>query len=84
MTCSHCQSNEITKLQRKTKLAYACYRCKACHRLFNERTGTPFNHLQFPTDVVMLVLLWRLRYPLSLRNLVEMFLGFWQDWFKQG
>jgi hypothetical protein len=31
-------------------------------RKFNERTGTQFNHLQFPTDVVLLVVLWRLRY----------------------
>ncbi len=40
----------------------------------NERTGTPFNHLQYPTDLVLLVVLWRLRYKLSLRDLAEMFL----------
>jgi putative transposase len=33
-----------------------------------------FNHLQYPTDVVLLVVLWRIRYKLSLRDLVEMFL----------
>ena len=32
-----------------------------------------FNLVQCPTDVVMLVVLWRLRYKLSLRDLVEMF-----------
>ena len=32
---------------------------------FNERTGTCFNHLQYPTDVVCLVVLWRVRYKLS-------------------
>ncbi len=37
--------------------------------MFNERTGTPFNCLEFPTDVVLLVVLWRLRYKLSLRDL---------------
>jgi putative transposase len=42
--------------------------------MFNERTGTVFNDLQCPTDIVMLVVLWRLRYKLSLRDLVEMFL----------
>jgi len=42
--------------------------------MFNERTATPFNHLQYPTDVVLLVVLWRLRYKLSLRDLAEMFL----------
>ena len=39
-----------------------------------ERTGTPFNFLEYPTDVVLLVVLWRLRYKLSLRDLAEMFL----------
>ncbi|GHO63954.1 IS6 family transposase [Ktedonobacter sp. SOSP1-52] len=41
----------------------------------NERTGTPFNHLEFPTDIVLLAVLWRLRYKLSLRDVAEMFLG---------
>lgn len=34
----------------------------------------PYNHLQFPTDIVLLVVMWRLRYKLSLRDLAEMFL----------
>jgi putative transposase len=34
----------------------------------------PFNFLEFPTDIVLLVVLWRLRYKLSLRDLSEMFL----------
>lgn len=42
--------------------------------MFNERTGTAYNRLQFPTDIVLLVVLWRLRYKLSLRDLAEMFL----------
>ena len=45
-----------------------------CKRTFNERTGTPFNFLDYPTDIVLLVVLWRLRYKLSLRDLAEMFL----------
>lgn len=40
----------------------------------NERTGTPFNFLEYPTEVVFLVVLWRLRYKLSLRDVAEMFL----------
>jgi transposase-like protein len=55
-------------------LGYQRFRCKGCHREFNERTGTPFNRLQYPSDVVCLVVLWRLRYKLSLRDLAEMFL----------
>ena len=55
-------------------LGYRTFRCSVCKSRFNERTGTPFNHLQFPTDIVLLVVLWRLRYKLSLRDLAEMFL----------
>jgi putative transposase len=39
---------------------------------YNERTGTPLNRV--PTDIVFLVVFWRLRYKLSLRDLAEMFL----------
>jgi transposase-like protein len=45
-----------------------------CGLQFNQRTGTPFNFLEFPTDVVLLVVRWRLRYKLSFRDLAEMFL----------
>jgi len=55
-------------------LGYLRFWCSSCRRRFNERTGTPFNRLQFPTDVVLLILRWRLRYKLSLRDLAEMFL----------
>jgi putative transposase len=55
-------------------LDYRMFRCSVCKHLFNERTGTPFNFLEYPTDVVLLVVLWRLRYKLSLRDLAEMFL----------
>jgi putative transposase len=50
------------------------WRCRDCRRRFNERSATVFNHLQYPTDIVLLVVLWRIRYKLSLRDLVEMFM----------
>jgi putative transposase len=34
----------------------------------------PFSRLQYPTEVICLVVLWRLRYKLSLWDLAEMFL----------
>src|SRR6266567_679239 len=74
MNCPRCSATTATQLSKKTFLGYRVFRCKGCHRIFNERTGTIFNHLQFPTDVVLLVVLWRLRYKLSLRDLAEMFL----------
>ena len=58
----------------KTELGYAKLFCPQCKHLFNERTGTPSNSLEFPTDIVLLVLFWRLRYKLRLRDLAEMFL----------
>ncbi len=70
----HGAATVTTEQPRRTALGYRTFRCRACRRGFNERTGTPFNHLQYPTDVVLLVVLWRLRYKLSLRDLAEMFL----------
>ena len=72
MTCPHCAAT--TELPKRTQLDYRIFRCSACQRQFNERTGTPFNYLEFPSDIVLLVVLWRVRYKLSLRDLAEMFL----------
>ncbi len=74
MTCPHCAATLTTELTKRTQLGYRTFRCSACRRQFNERTGTPYNYLEFPTDIVLLVVLWRLRYKLSLRDLAEMFL----------
>src|SRR3712207_65545 len=74
MPCPHCAATATTRRSRRTALGYRTFRCRACRRVFNERTGTPFNHLQYPTDLVLLVVPWRLRYKLSLRDLAEMFL----------
>jgi transposase-like protein len=74
MNCPHCASGTAREQTKKTSLGYQTFRCSACKQTFNERTGTPFNFLEYPTDVVLLVVLWRLRYKLSLRDLAEMFL----------
>ena len=49
------------------------YCCNGCGITF-KRTGTPHNFLEYPTDIVLLVVLWWLRYNLTLRVLSEMFL----------
>jgi putative transposase len=74
MRCPHCQSMATTERPDCTELGYRRFRCRDCQRGFNERTGTPFNRLQYPTDLVCLVVFWRFRYKLSLRDLVETFL----------
>ena len=74
MNCPFCHSRETSKRIGTTDLGYGFFRCSTCRRKFNERTGTPFNHLEFPTDIVFQVLLCRFRYKLSFRNLAELFL----------
>lgn len=74
MNCPHCASPTTKEQRKKTTLGYSTFSCMRCHRTFNERTGTPFNYLEYPTDIVLLVVLWRLRYKLSLRDLAEIFL----------
>lgn len=74
MNCPYCTSTTTKEQTQKTTLGYRTFRCSACQHRFNERSGTLFNFLEYPTDVVLLVVLWRLRYKLSLRDLAEMFL----------
>jgi putative transposase len=74
MTCPHGESTATTERSGRTALGYRRFRCRDCQRAFNERTGTPFNRLQYPTDVVCLVVLWRFRYKLRVRDLAEMVL----------
>ena len=68
MTCPHCESTAIRRRKQRTALGYRRFSCADCQRRFNERSGTPFNKLQFPTDIVLLAVLWRLRYKLGLRD----------------
>jgi putative transposase len=72
MRCPGCTSQATSKRFARTELSDRRFRCRDCHRGFNERSGTVFNHLQYPTAVVCLVVLWRLRDTLSLCDLIEM------------
>ena len=74
MTYPHCESTATTRRWSRTALGYRRFNCRSCRRRFNERTGTPFNDLQYPTDIVLLAVLWRLRYKLSFRDVAEMLL----------
>jgi len=61
MNCPHCTSTRMKKRAKKTKLGYSLFFCLECQRTFNERTGTPCNFLEYPTDIVWLVVFYRLR-----------------------
>ncbi|MCH7970405.1 MAG: IS6 family transposase [Chloroflexi bacterium] len=74
MSCPHCLSTFASKRKHRTSLGYPTFSCGDCGRRFNERSGTPFNDLQFPTDIVLLAVLWRLRYKLSFRDVAELLL----------
>src|SRR5258708_6051298 len=74
MNCPCCAAITTKERAKRTKLGYAIFFCPHCCCTFNERTGTLFNYLEFPTDIVLLAVLWRLRYKLSLRDVAELFL----------
>ena len=74
MPCPHCCSARTTERSDRTTHGYRRFRCRGCGRGFNERTGSVLNRLQLPTDVVFLIVLWRLRMKLSLRDLAEILL----------
>ena len=41
MACPDCASTATTRRKGRTALGYRRFRCQACRRRFNERTGTP-------------------------------------------
>ena len=62
-------------VQRKQHSVYLTFFCPQGKRLFHERTGSPFKSLASPTAIVLLVVLWRLRSQLSLRDSAEICLA---------
>ena len=76
MTCPHCLSTSVSKSKIKLRisLGYRAFCCQDCGRRFNECSGTPFNDLQFPTDIALLAVLWRLRYKLGFRDVADLLL----------
>src|SRR6201984_452892 len=73
MRCPKCQSARVSERPERTAQGYRRFRCLDCSKQFNERSGTILNRTQYPSDVIALVVLWRLRYKLALRDLPEMF-----------
>jgi transposase-like protein len=68
MRCIGCGSAAVAERPERTAQGYRRFRCRACGKQFNERSGGVLNRAQFPSDVIALVVLWRLRYTLSLRK----------------
>jgi len=74
MECIGCGSAAVSERSECTAQGYRRFRCRACGKQFNERSAGSLNRTQYPSDVIALVVLWRLRYKLALRDLPEMFL----------
>ena len=74
MACPRCRSTSTSNRKRRTSLGYRTFYCANCDRRFNEHSGTPFNDLQFPNDIVLMAVLWRLRYKLGFRDVAELLL----------
>src|ERR1700731_2949513 len=74
MGCVGCGSAAVSERNERTAQGSRRFRCRACGKQFNERSAGVLNRTQYPSDVIALVVLWRLRYKLSLRDLAEMFL----------
>lgn len=54
-----------------TARGYRRFRCRACGRQFNERSGGVLNRTCLPSDTTAFVVFCRLRYRLTLRDLSE-------------
>jgi putative transposase len=74
MRCMECGSSAVSERPERTIHGYRRFRCRACGKQFNERSTGRLNRARYPSDVIALVVLWRLRYKLSLRDLAEMVL----------
>src|SRR3712207_8757439 len=74
MDCVCCGSAAVAERRGRAARGYRRFRCRDCGRQSNERSAGALNRAQYPSDVIALVVLWRLRYRLTLRDLSEMFL----------
>ena len=71
MNCPRCQSHNTRELSHRTHLDYKQFYCRAGTQ-YNERTGTKLNFIEYPTEVVILVVYYYYRFKLSLDDVVEL------------
>ncbi len=70
----HCTSRVTTERTKQTSLGSGTFCCSDGKRTLNERRETPFTFLQYPPELVLLVVWWRLREKVRLRDLAELVL----------
>jgi hypothetical protein len=74
MRCMECGSSAVSERPERTAQGYRRFRCRSCGKQSNERSLGQLNQIPYPSDVIALMVLWRTRSKLSLRDLAEMFL----------
>ncbi|MBV8704718.1 MAG: hypothetical protein JO118_13515 [Acetobacteraceae bacterium] len=74
MECVGCGSAATSERRGRAAQGHRRFRCRACGRGFNERSGGALNGTQYPSDVVALVVPWRLPCRLTLQDLSAVFL----------
>lgn len=74
MDCVSCGSAVVAERPECTAQGYRRFHCRKCGKQFNERSAGLLNRAQYPSDAIAIVVLWRPRYRLTLRDLSEMFL----------
>ncbi|WP_233552959.1 hypothetical protein [Teichococcus wenyumeiae] len=70
-----CGFAATSERRNRTAQGYRRFRCRDCDQQFKERSGGLLNRTQYPSDIIVLVVLWRLRYRLMIQDLGEMFLA---------
>ena len=68
MNCVCCGSAAVTERSEVTAGGYRRFRCRACGRQFNERSGGVLNRTCLPSGVIAFLVFCRLRYRLTLRD----------------
>lgn len=76
MRCPECRSTIVNERPERTAQGYRRFRCLDYAKQLTEPSAGLLNRTQYPSDVIALVVLWRLHYKLSLQDLAEMFRGF--------
>jgi putative transposase len=71
MDCVACGSAAVTERPERTARGYRRFRCRECGKQYNERSGGLLNHTHYPSDVIALVVLWRLYRPRMMGHRVE-------------
>lgn len=72
MKCPHCLSSKTSEMKVRTVLGYRQYRCRHCAKQYNERTGSQLNYIEYPTEIVMMVVHYYYRFKVSLDDVVEL------------